>query len=61
MTDTQSYHEITDTIEVMMDIHQIARIIEARIFASPEPVSAKELMVYLKDDSQLETVINMIS
>lgn len=61
MTDSTSYHNKSDIIEGLMDIQQIARIIEARIFASPEPVSTKELMVYLKDDSQLETVIKMIS
>ena len=43
---------------MMMDIQQIARIIEARIFASPEPVSTKELLVYLRDEQQLENRID---
>ena len=67
MTDNASHPHMADsadtpdTIEMMMDIQQIARIIEARIFASPEPVSTKELLVYLRDEQQLETVIEMIS
>jgi len=67
MTDNASHPHMADSadtpdiIEMMMDIQQIARIIEARIFASPEPVSTKELLVYLRDEQQLETVIEMIS
>ena len=49
MTDNASHPHMADsadtpdTIEMMMDIQQIARIIEARIFASPEPVSTKRI------------------
>jgi len=64
MTDNASHTDMADSadsIQMQMDVQQIARIIEARIFASPEPVSSKELLVYLRDEQQLETVIEMIS
>ena len=42
-------------------VEQISRIVEARIFASSEPVSRKDLLVYLEDESLLDDVIAEVS
>ena len=54
--------QISDAeIKEKLDLQYLSRVVEARIFASAEPVHAKELLVYLSDPAQLETIIEMIS
>ena len=48
-------------IKKQLDLHHLSRVIEARIFVSAEPVSAKELLAYLDSPEQLDPIIEMIS
>lgn len=61
MSNPQSEQISDDQIKRQLDLHHLSRVIEARIFASSEPVKAKDLLAYLDDSNQLETIISMIS
>lgn len=52
--------EISVAAQRDMTIHTIARIVEAIVFASPHPVTIKELLPYIKNEEQLPEIIEIL-